>query len=86
MSIKHTARLPHGYEVEFSWAPGAINVAWSPDLPEIRSRRAFNKLLRAYQVERSTFLRMVATSAVHESILIADTNGDMEFVRPAARH
>ncbi len=37
--IEHTARLPHGYRAEFKWDHGRMEVALSPDTPEIRSRR-----------------------------------------------
>jgi hypothetical protein len=87
MTLRHRAVLPFGYSADFIWrGSGLIEIQWEPDQPRIRSQRAFNGFLKAYQAERSTFLQMVATTAVHGSILIADTNGDLEVVQPAARH
>ena len=85
--IRHTARLPHGYEVEFSWAPGTMNVAWSPDVPRIRSRRAWNKFRAAYNTARREFSELVANSiGGRGTIAIVDIDGPIEVVEPPVRH
>ena len=83
--IKHRARLPHGFKVEFIWTGDGMAVEWEPDVPRIRSRRAWNKFRRAYDEARREFMTMLATS-MSGSIMVADVDGPVEVVRPAARH
>jgi hypothetical protein len=83
--IKHRARLPHGYAAEFIWTGDGMTVEWDPDLPRIRSRRAWNKFRAAYNRERRTFMELLATT-IPGSIMVADTDGPVEVVRPAVKH
>ena len=58
--IKHTATLPCGYRVEFSWSTGNMTVAWVPDVPVIRSPRHRRKFFAKYVKARREFLELVA--------------------------
>jgi hypothetical protein len=83
--LKHGAVLPFGYRVEFQWTGEQMRVEWEPDVPAIRSRRAWRRLRDAYNRERLTFMEMLATT-ISGSIMVADIDGPMEVVRPASRH
>lgn len=61
--ITHTAKLPHGYTVEFRWVLATgFHVLWEPAVPDIRSGRHRAKFMAAYAAERDTFTEMVAAS------------------------
>ena len=83
--IRHRAVLPFGYRVEFIWTGTGTRVEWLPEVPRIRSRRAWNKFRGAYNEACREFTELVATT-VNWGVLIADIDGPMEVVRPAARH
>ena len=86
-TITHTARLPHGYEVEFAWLAESrhLRVRWSPDVPRIASTRHRRKFFETYAAARRDFMRDVATS-IGGSVGIADLTGEFECVRPATKH
>ncbi len=60
-------------------------VAWSPDVPRIRSPRAWRKFREAYNEARRSFLRDVAT-VIGGSALVMDIDGPLEVVKPGTRH
>jgi hypothetical protein len=85
MTLKHEAALPFGYRVEFRWNGDRMDVEWDPDLPRIRSRRAWNKFRAAYNKERTEFMTMLATT-IKGGVMIADIDGPVEVVQPGTRH
>jgi len=61
--LTHTAKLPHGYSVSFTFREGSgekIAVEWKPEHPDIGSHRAWRKFWRRYEVERDAFVQSVA--------------------------
>jgi len=88
-TIKHAAKLPFGYAVEFTWTrDGGMKVEWTPTVPTIRSERAFKRFFAAYVAARATFLRQVA-DVVGGAVAVADVGGDdtpVSVVRPSTRH
>jgi hypothetical protein len=62
-----------------------MQVEWEPDIPRIRSRRAWNKFRTAYNEARRVFMKMIATTMAG-SVLIADIDGPLEVVRPGTKH
>lgn len=84
--IKHTADLPLGYRVTFTWSKeDGISAGWEPDTPRIKSLRAWRKFRDAYNVARRAFYEDVAT-CIGGSVLIMDIDGPMEAVLPAVKH
>jgi hypothetical protein len=92
-TIPHTARLPHGYRVQFTWSPGSgLKVEWDPDAPRVHSARHRRKFFEAYAAARRDFLRDVATS-IGGSVGVVDVPGEVtddsfgfECVPPATKH
>jgi hypothetical protein len=91
--IAHTARLPHGFRVRFSWtAEKSLQVEWEPDVPRIQSARHRRKFFEAYATARREFMRIVAT-VIGGNVVIVDVPGGVtddkftfEAVSPATRH
>ena len=83
--LKHRAVLPFNYRVEFIWTGDGMAVEWEPEVPRIRTRRAWNKFRSAYNEARREFMEMLATT-ISGSIMIADIDGPMEVVRPGTKH
>ncbi len=83
--IKHVAALPLGFTAEFTWTDRGMAVAWTPDVPRIRSPRAWRKFREAYNEARRQFMRDVAT-VNGGSALIVDLDGLLEVVKPETRH
>jgi hypothetical protein len=79
----HTAKLPLGYMVRFSW-DGTLNAEWLPDVPDIRSPRMQRKLLVAYQAARAEFLQILATAIGSNVMVMDETSGAV--VQPANKH
>lgn len=61
--MTRTHALPFGYRVSFTgdFDAYAMRVAWAPELPFIRSKRAQRKFFREYAEARSAFLEQVAS-------------------------
>lgn len=84
--IRHTAKLPSGYEATFIWsAKDGIAVEWNPDVPRIKSPRAFRKFREAYNAARRAFYGDIAT-CIGGNVMIVDNDGLMEVVSPAPKH
>lgn len=81
--LLHTASLPCGYTVTFSWVGGDMGVEWSPEFPRIRSKRQWKKFLAAYEAERAEFMRTVATM-IGKPVMVFDLNGHMSVEQPGA--
>jgi len=93
MTADHTrrCRLPHGYVVHFSYAhPDALVVAWSPEPPRFRKRRAQARFLEAYWRARDSFLGDVATMRGGSGIAVIDDMGDglarLAVIGPRTKH
>jgi hypothetical protein len=84
-TIRHTAKLPFGYEATFIWRDGDLNVQWAPEAPRIESsRRAQRKFREAYNAARRSFYRDVAT-CIGGAVVVADVDGEMETIMPATK-
>ena len=92
-AITHTARLPHGVRVKFSWRPERrLEIERDPDVPRIHSARHRRKFFEAYAAARRDFMRDVAT-VIGGNVAIVDvpgavTDGSFAFeaVKPATKH
>lgn len=88
---RHARRfaLPHGYEAEFRWRDGHLEIEWSPAFPIIHKHRAWRKFVVAYQDVRREFYRDVA-AIIGGNILIVDTDlktiDGMEVISVPQKH
>jgi hypothetical protein len=82
--IEHVALLPFGYTATFLWANNDLSIAWKPDRPRFRSRRAWEKFRRAYDNARREFVTDIAAT-LNGKIMILDTDGAMETVEPPVK-
>ena len=85
-TITQTASLPHGYRATFTWSRATARpAAREPNVPDIRSNRAWRKFRDAYNAARRAFFTDVATT-IGGSALILDVDGPSEIVEPASKH
>ena len=83
--LTQVSRLPFGYTATFIWSPGTMRTEWEPEFPRIRCARARRKFRAAYDEARRQFVTDLAR-VLGGNILIADTDGPMEVVRPGVKH
>jgi hypothetical protein len=86
---KRTVRLPHGYRATFIFRadPAFVEVAWEPDRPAIKSKRAWRKFEAAYFEARDAFLAEATTmSGQTMAIVTPGTTRELAIIGPAARH
>jgi hypothetical protein len=85
-AITHTARLPHGFHVTFSWSTdNRLQVEWDPHTPRIRSSRHRRKFREAYEAARREFIKDVAT-VIGGNVGVVDLDGQFEVLKPSTKH
>lgn len=71
--MKHTAKLPHGFEVTFYWRDSQMIVEWAPDVPtgtSFKSKKAAAAFLKTYQTERNRFVVRIAQQLGTNAVVV----------------
>ncbi|MBZ9654030.1 hypothetical protein [Phyllobacterium lublinensis] len=79
--LTHSADLPCGYRVTFTYSGLGMDVNWSPELPCIHSPRMQRRFDAAYFQARDDFLQTVATM-MRGAVAVADMQGNVRVIVP----
>ncbi|MDX0183239.1 hypothetical protein [Sinorhizobium meliloti] len=86
MIHRRTYSMPAGYNAEFRYRDGILEIDWTPDFPDsIRKPKIRRRLWRAYEAARADFLGDLAAMSGHRIGLLDTLDGGLTIIEPGTR-